>query len=483
MGKGIEIACCLGYQDLSDDDADTDNNGAKGNFINASVVDMWHLRTLAIQPGGLLDIQCRKLSWIKLAGVDDLVFMDGDKNTSSCDVNGRVGHRITYEQIQTHFEREMEVSKWHIQRERRRLRTKNKLSSGFTLSRASSANDLSSIGSQDVSDSSTPLTENLHSSQHQHHRSSGTPKSVTFLSHDGLHGASSNAVSSFTVFPTKSYKEKKSSPLSITIISCPSLVEAVTFDTEDNESSSPSSINLSSTPRPLPTTNPAQSLSSDRFQWNPNPKLSYPQYSQRYQLRNSHTQPTSTRSNHKKDRRPQERKLLIQIASSTVNLLQCQHCSSQKLHEDESDELRYYSGMQDLIAILLLHLESPSLTSLMMKQIWTSHLRMYFLRTPVGNIEDGECQSFFASCIDCEEAATSTDTQLRRMVSSYFPLMQTLDEELHASINRVEMGERVVCKEMHKWISSWFCCHDTLPLHVISRVVDFFLASHPMMPM
>ena len=192
---------------------------------------------------------------------------------------------------------------------------------------------------------------------------------------------------------------------------------------------------------------------------------------------------TSFRSNHKKDRRLQERKLLIQIASSTVNLLQCQHGSSQRLHVDESDELRYYSGMQDLIAILLLHLESPSLTSLMMKQIWKSHLRMYFLQTPPKNIEDVECQSFFACCTDFQDAATSTDTQSRRMVSSYFPLLQTLDEELYASINRVEMGAWIVCEEMHKWISSWFCCHDTLPLHVISRVVDFFLASHPMMPM
>jgi len=38
-------------------------------------------------------------------------------------------------------------------------------------------------------------------------------------------------------------------------------------------------------------------------------------------------------------------------------------------------------------------------------------------------------------------------------------------------------------KVLHKWMSSWFCCHDTLPLEVVSRVVDFFFASHPSMPL
>ena len=192
----------------------------------------------------------------------------------------------------------------------------------------------------------------------------------------------------------------------------------------------------------------------------------------------------SIRDKSKKDRRPQERKLLIQIASSTVNLLQCQS-GCPKGEDDENDEFHYYSGMQDLIAVLLIHVESPSLTSLLLKQIWKSHLRVYFrrpsLQKVVDNDDDDECQSF-ASCIDWE-GEKSNDSQPWSMVSRYFPLCQVLDEELHASISRMEYGEWIVCEEIHKWVSSWFCCHDTLPMHVISRVVDFFLASHPQMPM
>lgn len=490
MGKGLEILRCLGYLHSSYDDDDDDTNaehdslcvskGARAQFIKSPVVDMWHLRTLAIQPGGLMDIQARKLSWIKLAGVDELVFTNDDKNIHASK-NGSGGDiafdtdRTTYEQIQAYFEREMEVSKWHIQREQRRLRNGKKTSSEVALSCASSANDLSSIASH-VSESSTPLTANLHGSQHHHNCIAGTPKSETFLSYDGINGASSNAVSSFTAFPTKRNKDS-STPLSITI-SCPSLIEAVTFDNDDTDSSSPSSINLSSTPPPLPATNPPKSHLSDQFLWHKQQMSSYHQYSQRYQLRNSHKQPMSIKSNIKKDRRSQERKLLIQIASSTVNLLQC----SSLTQDDEYDEFRYYSGMQDLIAILLLHLESPSLTSLVMKQIWTSHLRMYFRRLPPKNDENDECQSF-TSFIDCKNTITPEVTQPLRMVSRYFHLLQVLDEELYDSISHVGMGQWVVCKEIHKWIVSWFCCHDTLPLHVISRVVDFFLASHPMMPL
>lgn len=495
MGKGTEIARCLGYRHSSDDGAADDDDrellsGTNDSVTVSNYVNMWHLRTLAIEPGGLLDIYGRKLGWIKLAGIDGLIFTGGDMNTQHANARKNTSggaivadeDRYTYEQIQAYFEREMEVSKWHIQRERRRLRNGKKSSSaGLALSRSSSVNDLSSIASHDVSESSTPLTANLNT------RSSGTPKSVSFLGHDGIHGASSNAVSSFNAFPMKSYKEKSSittTPLSITI-SCPSLTEAATFDNDDNESSSPSSINLSSTPPTLlPATNPPQCQpSSGHFHWNHHPKSSYLQYSQRYQLRNNHKQISTAgmRTNHKKDRRPQERKLLVQIASSTVNLLRCRqgHAKWQQ-DDDESNEFRYYSGMQDLIAVLLIHLESPSLTSLLLKQIWESHLRMHIRRAPPMVASDEES---FASFIDCMNASSEDMQMQRSVVSSYFPLLQVLDEELHDSICLVDMGEWVVGEEIHKWISSWFCCHDTLPLHVTSRLVDFFLASHPWMPL
>ena len=101
---------------------------------------------------------------------------------------------------------------------------------------------------------------------------------------------------------------------------------------------------------------------------------------------------------------------------------------------------------------------------------------------------------------------------------SFFPLLQVLDEELHSSLvtqidftvtdtesyprdeesfvetSREDENINIECEFVHhkvtlfarilqKWISSWFCCHDTLPLEVVSRVIDFLLASHPFMPL
>ena len=66
--KGGEIARCLGYRDLVVGEnnitfsSHDDDGGGTGN------VDMWHLRSLAIEPGGLLNSHGRKLGWIKLAG-------------------------------------------------------------------------------------------------------------------------------------------------------------------------------------------------------------------------------------------------------------------------------------------------------------------------------------------------------------------------------------------------------------------------------
>eukprot|EP00571_Detonula_confervacea_P014952 CAMPEP_0172308462 /NCGR_PEP_ID=MMETSP1058-20130122/9053_1 /TAXON_ID=83371 /ORGANISM="Detonula confervacea, Strain CCMP 353" /LENGTH=250 /DNA_ID=CAMNT_0013020885 /DNA_START=32 /DNA_END=781 /DNA_ORIENTATION=+ len=241
-GKGKEIAGCLGYRHDFHDNDDIDNlvgdignsivksieepdavgstigDSAAATEINAQDVDMWHLRSLAIQPGGLLNSHGRKLGWIKLAGVDDLVFNGEQANGKGGNGIGHVripadGHR-TYEQIQKHLEQEMEPSKWHIQRERRRLRKERQRNNENSSTHASSTNDHSSIGSE--SGSSTPLAANLNSSH------AGTPKSVTF------HGiGTSSAGDPFNSSPNKLCKD--SSPTSYT--ACPSLTVDTSLDT------------------------------------------------------------------------------------------------------------------------------------------------------------------------------------------------------------------------------------------------------------
>ena len=403
-----------------DDDDDDDDARGSGDIINSTSEhndgsrddheDMWHLRSLAIQQGGLLNSRSRKLGWIKLAGVeDDLVSHKGTSSPQEDD-----GH--AYEEIQTHLEQRMETSRWHIQRELRRIRKDKQISRGRSGSTASYSSSTSSICS---SKSCTPSTvATTFDSGSSTPVAANPPKSVTFEGID-------------YVVPSDA------SPLSM-------------------------------------------------------------QYLQSTQFESSHEsilrKPTPFKRAVKKDRRPQERKLLVQIATSAFYLLQRQE-------QNESLHLQCYPGMQDLIAVLLLHLESPSLTSLLLKQIMKSHLWTYCTAATVIDPRDRR----LASSPDCViedihsgkyTPGTSGNCSSNKVVGnldilslSFFPLLQIIDEEFHATLliddeqdflnNRVLVFEKV----LRSWISCWFSCHDVLPLEVISRVVDLFLASHPSMPM
>jgi hypothetical protein len=298
----------------------------------------------------------------------------------------------------------------------------------------------------------------------------------------------------FTAFATK--RDRTDSSSTNNTDSCPPITVATTFDSSDTDRSDSLDTLSSKAPSPLslpsPAAHPQEEVSSTQLRLSITPK-SYLEYSQRYQQKNKLIKPPRV----KKDRRPQERKLLIQIATSAFYLLQ----TEQQEEEYECLKLQYYPGMQDLIAVLLLHLESPSLTSLVLKQIINSHLWMYCSATPS---DDDEDEGSFASCIEdgddcCDEDADSSQ-DLDVLSLAFFPLLQIIDEELHSSLLQKNdqhvfiksqaledfiIGSQalVIGNVLRKWMSSWFCCHDTLPLEVVSRVIDFFLASHPSMPL
>ena len=102
----------------------------------------------------------------------------------------------------------------------------------------------------------------------------------------------------------------------------------------------------------------------------------------------------------KKNRRPQEKKLLVQIASSTFFLLQSQH-----QNESSDEKLEYYPGLESIVDILLIHLESPPLTSLVLKQIVKSYLHCFIA------IEIDAEGKGFASCIDDDADEESSSPQ------------------------------------------------------------------------
>jgi len=139
----------------------------------------------------------------------------------------------------------------------------------------------------------------------------------------------------------------------------------------------------------------------------------------------------------KKDRRSKEKKLLVQIATSTFYLLQQQ----QGLANENGyvERFQFFPGSQDLIAVLLLHLESPSLTSLLLQQIIKSHLWMF-----CSSNEDAN--ESFKSCLDGSESedidptpqahgSVITDDQNLDILSlCYFPLLKELDKDVYDSL-------------------------------------------------
>ena len=517
--KGGEIVRCLGYRHFHQDD-NVDVDGVIGDILRAALgsqnnadrsndvglvdqVDLWHLRSLAISHGGLLLSFGRKSGWIKLTGVDELVFNDqlqqqqeeertGKLSSSSCD--------RTYDEIQRQLGQEMEPSLWHIQRERRRLRKNERRSypSNFssTLSHASSMTDLSSYsgGSTNgngTSGSSTPLTCNLNSR-------SGTPKSVTFGTSEKM---AVPAGVPFTAFASKNLRDMSS-------VSSASFHNRFINTNKENEENG-STIDPSPLHSPFIMPSPAlmgppQSFHNNGGILKPNnPYIPYQSSNAQVQRKQF---PFKARV--KKDKRPKERKLLIQIASSAFYLIEQKGECSKGV---AVAKLSYYPGMQDLIAILLLHLESPSLASLVFKQIIESHLAMFCIeyeeeanteKEVKMGIQRSDSEVSFHSCMDEADSEGEEGDEIEIISKSpesgtlnkswdllslsFFPVLKLVDQELYSSLTANGLLNSrifVFAEVLKKWISSWFCSEEELPLEVVSRIIDFFLASHPSMPL
>jgi len=119
----------------------------------------------------------------------------------------------------------------------------------------------------------------------------------------------------------------------------------------------------------------------------------------------------------------------------------------------EDDRYHYYSGLQDLTALLMINLESPSLTSLLLTKLAGSHLR---------------------------DALRKDRVMMDMAISKAFmPLLQKVDAGLYRHLQRNDMARPSFA---HQWIACWFA-QDVPDVAVASRLVDAFLVSHPLMPM
>jgi hypothetical protein len=154
-----------------------------------------------------------------------------------------------------------------------------------------------------------------------------------------------------------------------------------------------------------------------------------------------------------------EQKLLFNIVVSVLRL-----APTDSPHF-EDDRYKYFKGLTDMAALLLIHLESPSLTSLLLGKLATHHLRDAMRGSTGGNI------------------MSTTNLLLRSAIEMTLgPLLKSVDEELFAILFASSAASTTTASCLEPWIRGWFCQQIT-DVNMASRLMDVFLVSHATMPM
>lgn len=162
-------------------------------------------------------------------------------------------------------------------------------------------------------------------------------------------------------------------------------------------------------------------------------------------------------------KRREEQALLLNIITSVLRAVPQSDDDEEESDPEFDDEtvvvdnikkLYYYKGMHNAIAPLLITLESPSLTSLIFKRLSQSHLK---------------------------DAMSSTFENIQAGIRLIFmPLLQKCDKSLHDYI--VRGGVVDPCVFALPWVLCWFTNDVTSNFDIISRLFDVFLASHASFP-
>jgi hypothetical protein len=146
-------------------------------------------------------------------------------------------------------------------------------------------------------------------------------------------------------------------------------------------------------------------------------------------------------------RKGEERSLLLNIITSILRT------SPDEVEVLGMERLFYFPGMQNIIAPILITLQSPSLTSLTMKQLSQYHLK------------DSMSQTF--------------DDIQATIRSILLPLLEHFDKPLYELLFECEMNDP--CSFALRWVLSWFAS-DIPDYDIISRLFDAFLVSHYTFP-
>lgn len=140
-------------------------------------------------------------------------------------------------------------------------------------------------------------------------------------------------------------------------------------------------------------------------------------------------------------RKKGERKLLLNIITSVLRT------SPEEVKELDMKRIYYFQGMHNIAAPILITLESPSLTSLVLKRLSLYHLKDSMI-------------------------PMNAQVNIRTM---FMPLLKHVDRSLYSLL--VRKGVTDPCSFALSWILCWFT-NDISDYDIVSRLLDVLLVSH-----
>lgn len=146
----------------------------------------------------------------------------------------------------------------------------------------------------------------------------------------------------------------------------------------------------------------------------------------------------------------EERSLLLNIILSVLRELPN---DTHSYENEESRRLYYFQGMYNIAAVLLITLESPSLSSLAIKKLAQFHFRDY-----------------------CAPTFMNTQAAIRII---FMPLLKEMDPLFHQTL--LDKGIYDPCSFVLPWVICWYA-NDIFEYDVICRLFDVFMASHALLP-
>jgi len=120
---------------------------------------------------------------------------------------------------------------------------------------------------------------------------------------------------------------------------------------------------------------------------------------------------------------------------------------------EDNSRLHYFQGLDDIAALFLINLGSPSLASLVMKPLCNLHFR------------DAMRPNFLV-----------VQNILQAVI---MPLLEVVDRRLHDYIIKGGTDDSSVFAL--SWVNTWFA-HEIRDFDILSRLYDVFLVSHPLFP-